>query len=156
MNFSNSYVVGDIRTNTGCVEDVLYSQNAKYSSALDVNGDGLNDDRDLFLLSDVLVAAPTSVFGGGAKQSVLNSYTDLLLKRADVNGSGTSNTADMSALYAAFGTTTWTMDLNVDGLVNIEDVKTMVMKLFRTMPGDFNLDGQVDGADYVLARKNLG
>jgi alpha-amylase len=156
MNFSNSYVTGDIRTNTGSVEDVLYSQNAKYSSAFDVNGDGLCDNRDLFLLGDTLVAAPTTSFGGGAKQSVLNSYTDLLLKRADVNSSGTSDAADMSALYSSFGTTTWTMDLNVDGVVDISDVQTMVTKLFRTVPGDFNLDGQVDGADYVVLRKNLG
>jgi len=156
MNFGGSYIVGDIRTNTGSVEDVLYSQNNKFSAAFDLNGDGLNDNRDLFLLSDVLTAAPTSSFGGGAKQSVLNSYTDLLLKRADVNSSGTSDTADMAAVYAAFGSPTWFTDLNVDGLVNIADVQTMVTKLFRTVAGDFNLDGQVDGADYVVWRKNAG
>jgi len=39
MNFSNNYLVSDIRTSTGSVEDVLYSQNAKYSSAFDINGD---------------------------------------------------------------------------------------------------------------------
>ena len=75
MNFSNGYVVGDIRTNAGSVEDVLYSQNAKYSSAFDVNGDGLGDNRDLFLLGNELVT-------NGASQAVLNSYTDLLLNVA--------------------------------------------------------------------------
>jgi hypothetical protein len=155
MNFSNNYLVSDIRTNTGSVEDVLYSQNAKYSSAFDVNGDGLCDNRDLYLLGNVLVAAPSSGFIGG-KQAVLDSYTDLLLKRADVNSSGTSDAADMTALYSSFGTTTWLTDLNVDGVVNITDVQTMVTNLFRTVPGDFNLDGQVDGADYVVWRKNLG
>jgi glycosidase len=156
MNFSNSYVVGDIRTNTGSVEDVLYSQNAKFSSAFDLNGDGLNDNRDLFMLESVLVAAPTSAFGGGAKQGVLNAYTDLLLKRADVNSSGTSDATDMAALYAGFGTTTWLTDLNVDGVVNVLDAQTMVTELFRTVAGDFNLDGSVDSADYVVWRKNDG
>ena len=149
MNFSGSYVVGDIRTNVGSVEDVLYSQNSKYSSAFDVNGDGLCDDRDLFLLGNALVA-------NGAGQAVLNSYTDLLLKRGDINGSGTTDAADMTALYAGFGTTTWMTDLNVDGVVDINDVKTMVTNIFRTMPGDFNLDGKVDAADYIVWRKNVG
>src|SRR5207244_11247855 len=90
------------------------------------------------------------------KRRVLNSYTDLLLKRADVDSSGTSNTADMAALYAGFGTTTWQNDLNVDGIVNIDDAKTMVTNLFRTVAGDFNLDGLVDAADYVVWSKNRG
>jgi len=155
MNFSNNYLVSDIRTNTGSVEDVLYSQNAKYSSAFDINGDGLCDNRDLYLLGNVLVAAPSSGFVGG-KQAVLDSYTDLLLKRADVNSSGSSDTADMTALYSSFGSTTWLTDLNVDGVVDIADVETMVTNLFRTMPGDFNLDGQVDAGDYTIWRKNKG
>jgi hypothetical protein len=149
MNFSNSYVVGDIRTNVGSVEDVLYSQNAKYSSAFDVNGDGLCDNRDLFLLGNALVA-------NGASQTVLNSYTDLLLKRGDVNSSGGTDASDVTSLYASFGTTTWQTDLNVDGVVNIDDVKTLITKNVRTVAGDFNLDGQVDGLDYVVWRKNLG
>jgi hypothetical protein len=32
----------------------------------------------------------------------------------------------------------------------------MVTKLFRTVAGDFNLDGQVDAADYTIWRKNQG
>ena len=61
----------------------------------DVNGDGLGDNRDLFLMGNELVAA-------GAGQAVLNSYTDLLLHRADLDASGTTNTADVAALYGQF------------------------------------------------------
>ena len=59
------------------VEDVLYSQGAKFRAQFDVNGDGLNDNRDLFALGGALVSE-------GATQAALTSYTNLLLKRADV------------------------------------------------------------------------
>jgi glycosidase len=149
MNFSNSYVVGDILDSVGSVEDVLYSQNSKFSSAFDVNGDGLGDNRDLFLLGEELVVA-------GAGQAVLDAYTDLLLQRGDLNSSGTTNTADMALLYSSFGSPSWLTDLNVDGAVNISDVQTMITNLIRTMPGDFNLDGSVNAADYAVWRKFLG
>jgi len=160
MNFGNSYLIADIRTttpNNGSFEDVLYSQNNKFNSAADLNADGLVDNRDLFLLGDALVAAPTSAFVNAAnEQNVLYAYTDLLLKRGDVDVSGSTNAGDMNALYDNFGAATWLMDLNVDGIVDIQDVSTMITHLFRTVPGDFNLDGQVDASDYVVARKASG
>lgn len=156
MNSSNAYSTTDIRCSSGTgacgnnsVEDVLYSQNTKFAAAFDVNGDGLGDNRDLFLLGNELVAR-------GAGQTVLNSYTDLLLFRGDLNGGGGTNVADMTTLYANFGNMSWLMDLNVDGAVDIADVETMITKLFRTKAGDFNLDGAVDGADYVLWRQSSG
>jgi glycosidase len=149
MNFSNSYMVGDILANIGSVEDVLYSQNTKFNPAFDVNGDGLGDNRDLFLLGDELVAS-------GAEQAVLDAYSALLLKRGDVDASGATDAADVTALYASFGSASWLMDMNVDGEVNVDDVSTMIMEVFRTIPGDFNLDGSLDAADYVVWRKGLG
>jgi alpha-amylase len=68
-------------------EDVLSSDNQKFSVALDVNGDGLMDNRDLFLLGDVLVEA-------AASQAVLDAYSDLLLLRLDFNGNGVLDAAD--------------------------------------------------------------
>jgi hypothetical protein len=153
--------VNDIRCvgsscNNNSVEDILYSQNTKFKAAFDVNGDGLGDNRDLFLLANVLLAAPTAAFGLDGKQAVLNSYADLLLKRGDVNSSGTSDALDMVALYSHFGAATWTYDMNVDGVVNVADVATMITNEFRTKAGDFDLDGDVDGADNVLWRKSVG
>jgi len=154
MFTGDGYTVSDIRCagpvcNNNSVEDVLYSQNNKFRAQFDVNGDGLGDNRDLFALSDHLVA-------GGAGQAVLDSYTDLLLKRGDVNSSGTADGNDVAALYASFGSPSWLMDMNVDGAVDIDDVSTMITELFRTVTGDFNVDGSVDAADYVLWRKGLG
>ncbi|MEX0613423.1 MAG: hypothetical protein WD229_15000, partial [Pirellulales bacterium] len=154
MFTGDGYTVGDIRCasqfcNNNSVEDILYSQNNKFRAAFDVNGDGLGDNRDLFTLGDELVA-------GGAGQAVLDSYVDLLLKRGDVNSSGTTNSADVDLLYGNFGAGSWLYDMNVDGVVNIDDVQTMITEVFRTMRGDFNVDGMIDAADYVAWRKGLG
>ncbi len=152
MNFSNSYVLADIRATTpdnGSVEDVLYSQNNKFSSAFDVNGDGLGDNRDLFLLGDELVT-------NAASQDILDAYTDLLLKRGDLDGSGATGIADFETLLTSFGAATWLLDLNVDGAVNALDAETFVTELVRTVPGDFNVDGRVDAADYTVWRNNVG
>jgi glycosidase len=154
MFTGDGYTVSDIRCvgmtcNNNSVEDILYSQNNKFRAQFDVNGDGLGDNRDLFALGDELVA-------GGAGQAVLDSYTDLLLKRGDVNSSGTADGNDVAAMYASFGSPSWLMDMNVDGAVDIDDVSTMIAEVFRTVPGDFNVDGSVDAADYVLWRKGLG
>jgi hypothetical protein len=150
LDANGSYSVSDIRgTGNNSAEDILYSQNNKFRAAFDVNGDGLGDNRDLFALGDELVA-------GGAGQAVLDSYTNLLLKRADVNSSGTADAADIAALYSSFGSPSWLTDLNVDGALNIGDVQTAITSLFRTVPGDFNVDGSVDAADYVVWRKSAG
>jgi glycosidase len=168
MNFSNSYTAPDIRCSSGAgacgnnsVEDVLYSKNSKFRAAFDLNGDGLGDNRDLFLLQDVLVAAPAGSFGFGGKSAVLDAYSSLLLYRADVNNSGSANATDVALMYSNFGAATpqddkWLYDMDVNGVVNESDVLTMITKEFRTLQGDFNVDGQVDIGDYLLWRKSSG
>jgi hypothetical protein len=149
MNFNNAYSAGEILTNPGSVEDVLYSQNGKYSSAFDVNGDGLGDNRDLYLLGNELVS-------NAASQAVLDAYTGLLLKRADLNSSTVTDIADFETLFANYGPATWTFDLNVDGTVDALDAATFVTELVRSIPGDFNVDGLVDAADYTVWRDRIG
>jgi glycosidase len=163
MNSTNSYTTTDIRCSSGSgacgnnsVEDVLYSQNAKFRAAFDVNGDGLGDNRDLFLLGNELVSH-------GAGQTVLNSYTSLLTFRGDQTGNGTTDVADMAALYNNFGNFSWQRNLHIEtdangnvittgSAINVDDVKDLLTQILRTQPGDFNLDGRVDSADYVTFR----
>ncbi|HEX4415088.1 MAG TPA: dockerin type I domain-containing protein, partial [Lacipirellulaceae bacterium] len=151
MNGNGAIQASDIQgaAGTNTVEDVLYSQGAKFRAQFDVNGDGLNDNRDLFALGAAMVSE-------GATAAALTSYTNLLLKRADVDGSGTADTADVAAMYSHFGAGVWLYDMNVDGVVNAADISTMITQEFRSMPGDFNLDGKVDMADYVLWRNGSG
>jgi hypothetical protein len=114
-----------------------------------LNGDGLCDDRDLFALGGALV-------GAGAGQAVLDSYQSLLLHRGDVDASGTTNAADVGALYAHFGSHDWLSDINSDGVVNSADVLSLVTQVFRSAMGDFNLDGIVDNSDYLLWKSHYG
>jgi hypothetical protein len=150
LNSSGTFTTSDIvGIGNNSAEDILYSQNSKFRAAFDVSGDGLGDNRDLFLLGDELVA-------NGASQDVLNAYTGLLLKRGDLNGSGVTNLADFELLNANFGPATWLFDLNVDGVVNALDAGTFVTELIRSVPGDFNVDGWVDAADFTVLRDRMG
>jgi hypothetical protein len=169
LNASGRLTTSDIRCTSGSgacgnnsAEDVLYNQNKKFRAAFDINGDGLGDNRDLFALGGELVATPTALFGStnpgtaADKQAVLDTYTDLLFHRGDLTGNGTTDLADMAELYTNFDTWSWLADLHVDSdnIVNALDVEDMVTQIFRTVAGDFNLDGRVDGADYVVWRKS--
>ena len=133
----------------GSFEDVLYSQNTEFDPAADVDGNGLVDTHDLLLLEAELIA-------GGASQAVLDAYDQLLIQRADINDDGQTNGADIDALYASFGGSGWTEDLNVDGIVDIDDVTMLIDDLVRTGRGDFNLDRSVNGLDFLLWQSNNG
>jgi hypothetical protein len=49
-----------------------------------------------------------------------------------------------------------TLVMDSEDVIDIDDVRTMITQLFRTVPGDFTLDGIVDTSDYVVARKGMG
>ena len=132
----------------GGFEQILYSQNGQFNAAADVTGDGLIDNRDLFALGAELVAK-------GANSATLEEYDRVLRRRADLDGNGATDVADLATLYAHLGQASWQFDLNVDGMVDAQDAATLVTQLLRTVPGDYNLDGMVDAADYTMWRDQL-
>ena len=68
LDGDNTFEVTDILGATnGSFEDVLYSQNAEFNAAADIDGDGNVDNLDLFALGNELVSA-------GASQSVFDAY----------------------------------------------------------------------------------
>ena len=131
------------------LQELLDSNNSQFNAAADSNADGLIDNRDLFAIGDILLAQ-------GTDPRAFATFDALLKDRADLDDSGSASIDDLQALYLALETTNPTYDLNVDGLVDDADLQVFVTQLLRTSPGDFNLDGSVDLADYTLWRNNLG
>ena len=150
LNANNSLEASDLEGfGNRSFEDILYSQNSKFEPAADVNGDGLVTNTDLLTLGGELVL-------GGANQAALDSYSDVLHRRGDVDEDGFTNGADAEALYASFGGTDWLADLNDDGTVSLLDIETLITDLVRTVHGDFDLDRDVDGADFLILQRNMG
>jgi alpha-amylase len=152
---------GDLNTNgvlqtadisgfgNGSFETVLYSQNSQFKATADLDGNGRVDNLDLFALGPSLVS-------NGAGAGVLAAYDGVLTRRGDINQDTTTNGSDVSALHNAFGGSAWRPDLNVDGIVDFDDVQTLITNIVGTVNGDFDLDGDVDGRDFLTWQRNLG
>ena len=128
---------------------VLYSQDLSFNPAADVNADGKVDNNDLYALDDILLAQ-------GASQAVLDEYVETLLARGDFNGQDGTNDQDIDVLYSGFGLSNWFLDLNTDGVVDEADVETLVVEVARSQAGDFDLDGDVDGSDFLAWQTGFG
>lgn len=148
LNADGMLQVSDIQGLGGAFEQILHSQNSQFHPAADLDGNGLVDNRDLFLLGAHLESH-------GAEANVLAAYDGVLVRRGDIDQNGATDAADVAALYAAIGDTAWRADLNVDGIIDTEDVQTLVTQLVRTTYGDFNLDGVVDGRDFLIWQRNV-
>lgn len=148
LNSNGVYQVSDIRGLGGAFEQILYSQDAQFRAAADLDGNGRVNNLDLFLLGPHLATA-------GASAPVLAAYDEVLLRRGDIDLSGLTDVDDVAALYAAFGGTAWRPDLNVDGIVDTLDVQTLLTQIVGTVNGDFDLDGDVDGRDFLMWQRNV-
>lgn len=69
----------------------------------------------------------------------------------DLNSDGAVSAADIDLLTAAIraGTAGVACDINADGAVTAADLTELLTKHLATRPGDANLDGRVDGLDFL-------
>lgn len=147
LDADNTLEIADlVGLTNGSFEDVLYSQNAKFNAAADVDGDGDIDNLDLLALGDEL---------GGANATVIDAYDTLRRRRGDVNQDGKTDGADVQHLHVNFGGDSWLEDLNVDGTVDLADVQSLITDLLDTSFADFDLDGLVTGNDFLAWQRNL-
>ncbi|HMO27267.1 MAG TPA: hypothetical protein PKB10_13470, partial [Tepidisphaeraceae bacterium] len=126
----------------------LYSRDAQFNPAADLDADGRVTNRDLYALEEYLNLE-------NASPAVLTEIRNAVVRRGNVNLDGGTNAADIDFLYAHFGSTDWQMDLNSNGIVGQGDVNTLVGIIFQTAFGDANLDGKVDKNDLNILRLNL-
>ena len=88
--------------------------------------------------------------------SVRLEVTGLSSLLGDLDGDGSLTCADIDSLTAAVaaGSTSSSYDFTGDGLVNAEDIEEWVVNIRGTLMGDANLDGDVNGLDFVVWNNN--
>jgi hypothetical protein len=98
---------------------------------------------------DQLIASGNLLFDGIMQVSLINSFVPALGNSFNVfDWQSASGTFDIINLPALSGSLAWdTSQLYIDGTLRIAAAD---------LPGDFNHDGTVDAADYVVWRKGLG
>src|SRR5439155_24782689 len=113
---------------------------------------GRIDNNDLYAL-------PNSYKSQNAQAAVQTEARNAVLRRGDITGNfaGSANAADIDALYANRGSTSWNYDFDVSGGgANQADVDTLIRTILHSEYGDANLDGQVDTLDFNQLAANIG
>jgi hypothetical protein len=124
------------------VQGLDYQQDAVGALEIELAGIDLNDFDRLILTGQALLAGTLNV-------SLLDGFNPALGDTfgflSAVGGiTGTFNTTNLPALAAPLA---WSVSYNP---TNVQ------LSVVAALPGDFNLDGRVDAADYVAWRKNDG
>lgn len=150
INGDGSFTTNDVANAGGAFEEVLYSRNAQFNPAADLDANGRIDNRDLFAL-------PQLYSNLSASQTVRDETRAMVLRRGDVNQASGSNAADVDFLYSRIGAAgdIWFEDLDVDGSVSQSDVNALVRSVFLTEFGDTNLDRTVNINDFATLAANF-
>ena len=126
LNHDGSYQMSDIANAAGAFEEVLYSQDALFNPAADVNGDGLVNTYDLLGLGGELTTA-------GADSSIVGLWQEVKQRRVDFNNDGIVDQTDVGILESNVGVYDWTYDLDVSGGVDSGD-RDFMLANFSVVP----------------------
>lgn len=113
----------------------------------------VNSAHELFTLPPDRVFTDVSI--GEVAVSAMTSANRAF---CDLEGDGVCNAEDIDRLnvFIAGGSEESLYDLNRDGIVNEDDREFMLTELMDAKPGDGDLDGVVDFADFLNVSKNFG
>jgi alpha-amylase len=114
LNFNGQINSADLATVPGAFEQILYSQNAMFNPAADINGDGKINTYDLLALQSVLEA-------DGVAQPVMDTYFAMLDRRFDFNHDGVVSDLDYQLLQQHLGAHDWMYNLTDSGTVSRQD-----------------------------------
>ncbi len=140
VNYDGGYAASDV----GAFEAALYSNvttstSSQFVASGDLNGNGVIDTNDLFLLP----GRYASVLANGAFGEARSAIT----RRGNINQLGGTDAADIDFLFTKLNQSNWYADLNADGTVTMADADLLVINVLNTQYGDTNLDGRVDLID---------
>ena len=147
LNWNNLFDVADITGPRG-IENSLATAETFFNPAADFNADGQVDRVDLLAMEQVLIDEAVDM-------AVYDEYLAALVRHVDFDEDGNTDTDDFSLLYDHLGGSESEYDLNGDGIVDSNDAEDFVTVFVRALPGDYNLDGSVDAADYTIWRDSL-
>ncbi|MEO1235722.1 MAG: dockerin type I domain-containing protein, partial [Planctomycetota bacterium] len=147
VNFDGEIDSADIANVSGAFEALLFSRNTQFNAAADLNGDGRIDNNDLFAFLDVLLL-------DGADAQTFQTYEEVLTRRGDTNGNGTTDGFDLLHLRDNLGLTADEdaalfdlLDVDVDGDLDGDDAELLVVAFFGETTGDLTRDGEIDLED---------
>ncbi len=90
---------------------------------------------------------------------IFNEGTSLVFTRGDINNDGMVDSGDLTALGDAVAAPTALLDewydLTGDGVIDNDDIVEL-QSIIGTTPGDFDGDGDVDGADFLAWQRDDG
>lgn len=120
-----------------------FQQNASGSLEIEIAGTGLNDFDRLSLTGQALLAGTLNV-------SLLDGFSPVLGNTFNFLSAtgGISGTFDVTNLPTLAAGLVW--------LVNYDNPTFAQLVVVESIPGDFNQDGTVDAADYIMWRKTDG
>lgn len=147
------------------------------NSLLTIQGDGDiyytldgNDPREpgggirgLRYAAPIPIAVDTTV---NARALVNGEWSPLLtstflvptVPTGDFNGDSVVNSRDIDAIFAAINSNSveTRFDMNNDGTVSVDDSDVVIEEILRTRRGDFDLNGKVEFADFLVLSANFG
>jgi hypothetical protein len=116
------------------------------------DGDFSNMFFDFSTSTACTTSPPTGMENGGLELTeVFLSASTTRSPPGDLDGDFSLTAADIDLLAAQLrtGSDDRRFDLDADGLIDVDDLQTLVHELFNTYFGDSNLDGQFNTADVV-------